>query len=167
MQPSEGFEPILGDRARVLILGSLPGVKSIDEQQYYAHPRNAFWPIMRDLFSVDGDYATRCAGLRETGIALWDVLQASVRPGSLDADIDVNTAFANDFNALLLRYDAIESVFFNGKKAQELFRRLVLPTLCNRPYMCCLPSTSPAYAAMPYAEKREAWRMGLMPLIKN
>src|SRR5210317_1751806 len=96
MAPSEGFAPVARGDARVLVLGSLPGARSIAEQQYYAHPQNAFWPIMRELFMIDGDYAARCDQLRENGIALWDVLRSSVRPGSMDADIQLGSAVAND-----------------------------------------------------------------------
>ena len=81
MKQSEGFPPVARADARVLVLGSLPGARSIAEQQYYAHPQNAFWPIMRELFRIDGSYASRCSQLLEHRVALWDVLQSSVRPG--------------------------------------------------------------------------------------
>lgn len=149
------------DDARVLILGSLPGQKSLAEHQYYAHPRNAFWRIMRDLLQIEGNYKQRCAGLVSARIALWDVLQASVRRGSLDADIRIETARVNDFESFFDRHRRVELIVFNGKKAESLFRRLTrgasLPALATS----TLPSTSPAYAAMGYSGKLKVWRDAL------
>jgi TDG/mug DNA glycosylase family protein len=100
--------------------------------------------------------------MRRAGIALWDVAAAAVRPGSLDAAIVHTSVEANDFAAFFARYPGIGVVFFNGAKAEELYRRLVLPKL-EQPYASLptqrLPSTSPAHAAMPYAAKLEAWRV--------
>ncbi|MCH8159542.1 MAG: DNA-deoxyinosine glycosylase, partial [Proteobacteria bacterium] len=84
MAMSEGFPAIARPDATLLILGSLPGQRSIDAGQYYAHPQNAFWKIMSSLYGIDGSYQQRCAQLIERRIALWDVLASSVRPGSLD-----------------------------------------------------------------------------------
>ena len=161
MSLSQGFEPVARGDARVLILGSLPGQRSLAEQQYYAHPRNAFWRIMRDLFAIDGDYKQRCRDLVNARIALWDVLQASVRRGSLDADIRLETANANDFAAFFSRHPGIELIVFNGKKSESLFRRLTCDANLQSLAMETLPSTSPAYAAMPYSGKLEAWRRAL------
>tara|TARA_R110002096_G_scaffold6409_2_gene29741 strand:+ start:60351 stop:60866 length:516 start_codon:yes stop_codon:yes gene_type:complete len=161
MSLSQGFEPVARSDARVLILGSLPGQRSLDEQQYYAHPRNAFWGIMRDLFGIDGDYEQRCKGLESARIALWDVLQASVRRGSLDADIQLETANANDFAAFFSRHPGIELIVFNGKKSEALFRKLVRGAGLETLAMATLPSTSPAYAAMTYSGKLKAWRAAL------
>ncbi len=161
MDRSEGFPPLASSDARVLVLGSLPGRKSIAAQQYYAHPRNSFWKIIEDIYDIRGRYVDRCRALLAERIALWDVLQASVRPGSLDADIDLKTALVNDFEAFLRAHEKIEAIVFNGKKAESLFRRLVLPgPLCSISLQA-LPSTSPAYAAMPYARKLSAWRAAL------
>lgn len=158
MTVSTGFAPICGADAKVLILGSLPGQKSLHEQQYYAHPRNAFWPIMAELYDVRGDYRQRCRGLVDNGIALWDVLHASERPGSLDSDIKTNTAQPNDFAQFLRRNNQIELIVFNGKTSEQLFRRLV-PRESYGGIRCeGAPSTSPAYAAMSYAKKRQKWQ---------
>ena len=154
-----GFPAIASPDARILILGSLPGQRSLREQQYYAHPQNAFWPIMRKLVSAEGSYEERCAALRERGIALWDVLLSSGRPGSMDADIRLEGSQVNDFARFFSEHTAIERVGFNGQTAAKLFRRLVEPQLRARVTSATtLPSTSPAYAAMPYAEKLRRWR---------
>jgi len=161
MDASEGFPPVARASARILVLGSLPGARSLAEQEYYAHPQNVFWPLMNEIFGIRGNYADRCRGLMDNRVALWDVLQASVRPGSLDADIRVDTAVANDFGAFLAKYPGIERIAFNGKKAEALFMRMVPHDLHAHLKLVGLPSTSPAYAAMSYSGKLSAWRTGL------
>ncbi len=159
MLRSEGFPPIARADARILILGSLPGQLSIAAQQYYAHPRNAFWPIMNELFGIDGSYEERLARLADNGIALWDVLASSVRPGSLDGRIQLGSARANDFNTFLAGHADIQLIAFNGKKAEQLFRRFVDGNLVGPEIRKAgLPSTSPAYAAMPFSGKLDLWR---------
>ena len=159
MQSSDGFPPVARADARVLILGSLPGKKSIAEQQYYAHPRNTFWPIMKALFGVDGNYESRRRQLIANRIAVWDVLNNAVRPGSLDVDIRLDVARANNFAAFFSSHPDIGVVIFNGKKAEALFMRFVAARP-NDPSarFIVLPSTSPAYAAMPYSGKLARWR---------
>ncbi len=162
MERSEGFPPVAGINARVLVLGSLPGARSIAEQQYYAHPQNAFWPIMRELFEIDGDYTARCEQLVENRIALWDVLHSSVRPGSMDADIQLDSANANDFRGFLGEHADVRLIAFNGKKAEQLFRRFVnAGFLTDEISQAGLPSTSAAYASMPFSGKLAAWRKAL------
>ncbi|MCH7893167.1 MAG: DNA-deoxyinosine glycosylase, partial [Proteobacteria bacterium] len=154
----DGFAAIAGPDATVLVLGSLPGRRSIDADEYYAHPQNVFWTIMRNLYGVKGSYEKRCAGLIEHGIALWDVLASSVRPGSLDASIETNTATANDLVRFFAAHADIGLVVFNGRKAQQLFRRFVaVDEQCHDIEFKVLPSTSPAYAGMPFSGKLEAW----------
>ena len=156
---SVGFPPIARSDARVLILGSLPGQRSLAEQQYYAHPQNAFWGIMAELIDARGDYEARCRQLVDNGIALWDVLASSIRPGSMDADIDRGSAVANDFAGFQAAHPNVDCIGFNGRKAAELFTRLVAPVLTStQPMTVVLPSTSPAYASMRPAEKLERWR---------
>lgn len=162
MTPSAGFPPIARLDARILILGSLPGERSIREQQYYAHPQNAFWRIMAALYGIEGDYDMRAARLRDERIALWDVLHSSVRPGSLDADIRADSARPNDFADFLARHGDIELIAFNGRKAEQLFRRFVDPLgLAPGVRRVGLPSTSPAYASLPFSGKLSAWRDAL------
>lgn len=157
------FAPVARADARVLVLGSMPGVASLAAQQYYAHPRNAFWPILSGITGVPADaaYAQRLAGLNSARIALWDVLQSCVRIGSLDADIDDATVVANDFAAFLQRHRRITHVFFNGGKAEAAFRRHVLRDLVAafpRLVFLRLPSTSPANASYSPARKAELWQ---------
>lgn len=166
MAPVRSFPPIARPDAHVLILGSIPGVASLAAGQYYAHPRNAFWPIMGALFGADPvvAYGKRVACLKRHGIAVWDVLKHCEREGSLDADIRTDSLQANDFAGFLRTHPRIARVVFNGATAQRLYQREVLPTLSgvarNLPGLR-MPSTSPAYAAMDFATKLEAWRAAL------
>lgn len=137
----------------------MPGQKSLAAQQYYAHPQNAFWRIMAELAGADGSYEQRCNALTANGIALWDVLLSSSRPGSMDADIRPEQSEANDFSRFFADHGEIVRIGFNGQTAARLFQRLVQPRLGDRILdTTTLPSTSPAYAAMPYAEKLARWR---------
>lgn len=158
MERSEGFAPVERADARVLILGSLPGQKSIAVQRYYGHPRNAFWPIMREVFGIDGHYEVRCLGLIENQIALWDVLKASVRAGSLDSKIRLDTAQVNDFHQFFDEHPDIQTVLFNGRKAEQIFRRTVPGAIYSGLELYGLPSTSPAFAALPFEGKLCAWK---------
>lgn len=161
-----GFPPIADAHARILILGSMPGQASLDAQQYYAHPRNLFWPIMAQLLHFDSalDYPTRTQTLKNHGVALWDVLQSCQREGSLDANIRQETA--NDFNQFLVAHPQIRAVFFNGDKAAKSFRRSVEPTLVHTDLaLIRLPSTSPANASQSLVMKQQAWQQILSYLI--
>ena len=162
MERSEGFPPVADERATLLILGSLPSDRSIARQQYYAHPQNAFWRIMGEVFGAEGDYRHRCDTLIRNRVALWDVLHSSVRPGSMDADIRLETARGNDFGAFFATHPQITQVLCNGQKAGQLFGRLVAPELDVAPAIEIMPSTSPAYAAMRYDVKLERWRSALL-----
>lgn len=162
MQSAEGFPPVARADARILILGSLPGQRSIAAQQYYAHPMNAFWSIMKELFGIHGAYEDRLQQLLDNKIALWDVLGSSVRPGSLDSSIDIKSACVNDFAAFLQAHTDIRLIAFNGKKAAQMFRRFVASDIVGAEVsLASLPSTSPAYAAMPYSGKLVLWRDAL------
>lgn len=165
-----GFPPVESKRARVLILGSLPGAESIRQGEYYAHPRNAFWPLMGELCGAgrELDYAARLRKLAARGIALWDVLHAAQRPGSLDAAIHPRRLEANDIPGLLARHPELEIIAFNGGAAETLFNRHVrsrcgaglVRVRCRR-----LPSTSPACARWSYARKLAAWQRALGPTL--
>ena len=169
---SAGFAPVARRDARILILGSLPSQRSIETDQYYAHPQNAFWKIMGDLTGAKGSYKDRCQALVEHKIALWDVLASSVRPGSLDSDIQMHTAEVNDFATFLSQHDALELICFNGKTAARIFERGVQAGIESRAIrLRVMPSSSPAHAAISFAEKLGQWRnlMALdeMPAVKN
>jgi TDG/mug DNA glycosylase family protein len=161
-RPSRGFPPIACGDARILVLGSLPSRRSLQAGEYYAHPRNAFWPIVAALTGVSGGYARRCASLTERRVALWDVLESSERPGSLDAAIRQDTARANDFETFFREHSHVERICFNGRTAAQLFRKFVDPVIdASGRQQLVLPSTSPAYAAMPFDAKLAHWRAAL------
>ena len=155
------FPPISDANATVLILGSMPGKASLRANQYYGHPQNAFWKIMGELVDAGPDlsYSDRAATLRSRGIAVWDVLKSCTRASSLDSDIVEDSIVINEFAAFYDTHPNIARVFFNGGKAEHAYRRHVLPTLDTCAHLAYerLPSTSPANAAIPYAEKRDAW----------
>jgi hypoxanthine-DNA glycosylase len=157
-----GFPPIARPDARLLILGTMPSRASLAAARYYAHPRNAFWPILTELLQIDApDYAARAVAVTARGVAIWDVLQACFRSGSLDSAIDESSVVTNDFAGFYQRHRGIERVFFNGARAESLYRRHVLPTLdedAARLSLRRLPSTSPAHAGMSLADKTAAWR---------
>ncbi len=160
-----GFPPIERRSARVLVLGSMPGVVSLATKEYYAHPRNQFWRIVGELYGFDpaGNYRRRTQALCLAGVALWDVLASCARPGSLDADIDERTIVVNPFTGFLAAHPQIRRVCFNGRKAEAAWRRYVLrelPRACELSYEL-LPSTSPAHAGMSYPRKLRAWRRAL------
>lgn len=155
-----GLPPIVGARPRLLILGSMPGAASLVEARYYAHPRNAFWPVMAALVGFDPtcDYPARLAALGTAGIALWDVIGACRRRGSLDAAIDPRSIVVNPISGLLAAHRSIACVATNGSTASALYRRHVLPALgANAPAHIALPSTSPAHAGLSLASKTAAW----------
>jgi TDG/mug DNA glycosylase family protein len=158
------FAPVVNDDARILILGSMPGVASLAANQYYAHPHNAFWKIMARVFGFveNVSYDTRIAALQHGGIALWDVLQSCVRPGSLDTAIHTASVQANAIPGLLHDHPGIVRVCCNGGAADKFYRKLVVPNLTNRPLdYLRLPSTSPAHAAMRFEQKLALWRDAL------
>jgi hypoxanthine-DNA glycosylase len=161
-----GFPPVAAADARRLILGSLPGALSLARQEYYAQPRNAFWPIMGALVGAAPDivYAKRLEHLTAARIALWDVCASGFRPGSLDSAIQPGSVVPNDFATFFAAHRQIEVICFNGAKAAELFERLVrkaLPAEAQAIRRVALPSTSPAHAEMPFAEKLRRWRKAL------
>lgn len=160
------FPPILGPEPRVLILGSMPGDTSLAKGEYYGHTHNAFWPIMGNIlgFEPNAPYPERTAALMRHRIALWDVIASCERPGSLDSSIRHDSVEVNDFATLLNRNPSLTRILFNGRGAEQAFRRHAVAQLnessraIKRVY---LPSTSPAYAGMRFTEKLAAWREGV------
>ncbi len=158
------FLPLSRPGAKALVLGSMPGVASLAAQQYYAHPRNHFWPIMAEIagFDAAAPYGQRVEALTRSGIAVWDVLQSCVRSGSLDSAIEAGSRIPNDFAAFFAEYPGITRVYFNGIEAQNSFTRHVLPGLTLPGIQTMrLPSTSPAHAVA-FAKKLAAWRAALV-----
>jgi len=163
MLPVSSFPPLSLARAQVLILGSMPGVASLTAQQYYAHPRNGFWPIMARIAGFDSaaPYGERVHALTHAGFAVWDVLRSCVRSGSLDSAIQAGTRVPNDFASFFAEHPGIGLVCFNGAEAQQSFVRHVLPGLrVDGVRYVRLPSTSPAHA-MAFERKLAAWREAL------
>jgi len=154
------FPPAAAEGVRVLVLGSMPGVESLRRQQYYAHPRNAFWPIMGALFGFSPalPYKERLEKLNRAGVALWDSLGGCERSGSLDSNI--REPVPNDIPGLLKKYPDIHAIFCNGtasyqflkKYHEDLFGRSGLE-------IRQMPSTSPAAAMYSFEQKLRQWRV--------
>lgn len=161
-----GFGPVAGDDAAILILGSMPGEASLTRNQYYGHPRNAFWPIVCGILEADPRvaYTERLQLLLDNQIALWDVLKTCEREGSLDASIQVASEEANDLVGFLSQHSQIRTLCFNGQKAFNSFRKHLLklaPELAESYELITLPSTSPANASVPMDIKVARWTHAL------
>lgn len=161
MATVRSFEPVALSDARALILGSMPGIISLEQNQYYAHPRNLFWSIMGELFGAGPQlpYEERLHILQANGVAVWDVLKECYRESALDSDIEEASIVTNDFAGFFARHRQIRRVYFNGTKAQQAFRRYALPALTGVEHieLTRLPSTSPANASIPVGKKLEDW----------
>ena len=155
-ETKQSFAPIESKEVRILILGSMPGDASIAAGQYYAHPRNRFWPLMATLLgcALPEDYENRCRMLQEHGIALWDVAGSAVRPGSMDSAMREERP--NDIAGLMARHPELRTVVFNGRKSEQLFDRFFqrFPDVRYLP----MPSTSPANASFSMARLAERWK---------
>jgi hypoxanthine-DNA glycosylase len=151
------FAPVVDERCRILILGSLPGEASLRAAQYYAHPQNRFWELVGSAIGIELRplaYEMRLATLRDHTIGLWDVIADAKRDGSLDSAI--RSARGNDLQSLESSLPNLQAIAFNGKKA-AMTGRNQLKTANKRLRLIDLPSSSPAYAAMPIAEKLSRW----------
>ncbi|MEO5626630.1 MAG: DNA-deoxyinosine glycosylase [Dokdonella sp.] len=157
------FPPQVGVDCRVLVLGTMPGVRSLTAGQFYAHPRNLFWPFMGTLYGAAPElaYAARIAHLHHAGIGLWDVLEHCERKGSLDSDIRAGSVVPNDIPSLLDKHTTIDVIALNGKEASRIFAQRIAPRIgaarFARTTILALPSTSPANASIPRAIKLERW----------
>ena len=156
-----GFPPSVDEDCRVLVLGSMPSVKSLAEQQYYAHPQNRFWPMMTKILTEKDippeHYEERLTMLRSHQIALWDAIASCQREGSLDSAI--HEEVGNDFTAFLKRWPRIDTILCNGGKAFQCFKRYN-KELLKRENLTIrqMPSTSPANARWRLGDLIEAWR---------
>jgi hypoxanthine-DNA glycosylase len=155
----QGLAPVVGDGARLLVLGSFPSVASLQAQQYYAHPRNHFWPILSSIWGLTDDlalstlpYPYRLPIVRAKGLAIWDVYAGCQREGSLDSAI-VN-AELNDLAGLIQQAPTLQAIAHNGGESarhMKITQALGLPVYK-------LPSTSPANASWSFERKLAAWR---------
>lgn len=163
------FPYIAKPDAKILILGSMPGQRSLDENEYYAHPRNELWNIISSIcgFKSDLPYKTKCTLLLENKIALWDVMQNCTRKGSLDSAIIEKSIIVNDFKKFLCEHPNIQTIFFNGQKAQKSFKRHVQPEIYSELSLMLLPSTSPAHASMDKNKKLYIWSQALQAVLQR
>ncbi|HEY0230345.1 MAG TPA: DNA-deoxyinosine glycosylase [Dokdonella sp.] len=157
------FPPQVGAGCRVLVLGSVPSVRSLELRQSYAHPHNLFWPFMGMLYGAGAElpYAERIARLHAAGIGLWDVLEYCERAGSLDSSIVPSSEVPNDIPRLLGQYPTIAAIALNGAKAQQVFAKRIAPAIAEERRagltLLALPSTSPANASVARAVKFARW----------
>jgi hypoxanthine-DNA glycosylase len=159
-QRKSAFAPFVSPATRVLVLGTLPGEASLAASRYYAHPQNQFWRLIGAVIGREGfatlDYDVRVAALREAGIGLWDTIASALRSGSLDAAI--REPEHAPLAALIATLPALRAVAFNGATAARIGRRLLAEASADSGVrLVDLPSSSPAYAAMPFAQKQERW----------
>lgn len=156
MQKISSFPPIIKKDSKILILGSIPGVKSLEMQQYYAHPQNKFWKIICEIFNEEftTNYQQRIKMLEKHHIALWDVIDTCERKGSLDSEI--RNEEANKIEELLQNFPNIKAIFCNGQKSHKNLIKILGKNF--RLPIIVLPSTSPAYAGLKYEEKLLSWQ---------
>lgn len=160
----ESFPPQVGAGCRLLLLGTVPSLRSLEMRQSYAHPHNLFWPFMGELYGAGPElpYAERIARLHAAGVGIWDVLKHCERPGSLDSSIRPESEVPNDIPSLLDAYPTIRAIALNGAKAQQVFARRIgvniPPERWDSLEILALPSTSPANASMSRAVKLARWR---------
>ncbi|MBV5320840.1 MAG: DNA-deoxyinosine glycosylase [Sulfuricurvum sp.] len=148
------FLPILDQNTRILFLGSFPSIASFEQAFYYAHPRNAFWPILEAIFDVHLETnEVKKAFCLEKGIGLWDVIGSCERSNS--SDTNLKNCIPNDFKKLLEEYPNIQILAFTGKKSHDLFMKFFKDLRVER---VLLPSTSPAHAAMKFEEKKAIYK---------
>lgn len=159
----ESFPPCFSTDARLLVLGSMPGRASLDAHRYYAHPRNAFWPILGDVFGgLPVDYPARLQWAKSHKVALWDVLKHCERKGSLDTSIKVASEIPNAIGELLHQAPQLKRIVFNGQKAKQAFQRHCKELLSVEGIeFKAMPSTSPAHASLSYSDKLLEWRAAL------
>lgn len=152
MQKLSSFSPIINQTCRTLILGSMPGVESLNAGEYYAHPRNQFWLIMTEIFNQSvSSYSEKKQMLLSHGFALWDVVGSCNRQGSLDSNIrDIEP---NDIQGLFNTYTQLKRVLCNGKTSYKLFCKYFYDIPCE---VTALPSTSPAYT-ISFQKKKMLW----------
>lgn len=149
------FPPVIDNDSKILILGSIPGVKSLEKQQYYGHPQNKFWKIIFELFNEEftEDYNKKLTVLKKHHIALWDTIDSCERKGSLDSEI--KNEEANQIEELLENHPNITAIFCNGGKSYKNLQKLLGKNFRIPIYL--LPSTSPLHT-ISFERKFEEWK---------
>lgn len=156
----KSFQPIVDSSTTTLILGTMPGVTSLQKYEYYGYPQNQFWRIMFTIFDklpIPADFEDKINLIQQNNIGLWDVLQACERQGSLDSKI--KNYIENDIPALLKNHPQITKILFNGKESQRYFMR-AFGEIDGIQYFG-MPSTSPAYT-LKFDDKLKVWREALL-----
>jgi len=156
------FEPIVGPNPKILILGSMPSVKSLEAVEYYGHPRNQFWPLMGQILGADiprehlkWPYKKKLTWIQSNGVSIWDVLKSCEREGSLDSDI--RNEVPNDIVLFLNEHPSIKLIVFNGGKAESAFKKFFKDIYASGLYeIVKMPSTSPAYT-LGFEKKLDQW----------
>ncbi|OUL60736.1 DNA-deoxyinosine glycosylase [Flavobacterium sp. AJR] len=154
---SYSFDPISSPNATVLVLGTMPGIKSLELGQYYGHKQNNFWKILFTVFNEDFTdvYEAKKEILIKNNIALWDVLKYCDRVGSLDSAI--KNEITNDFDTFLKQHPDIKTILFNGQKAAAFFKKYI--KVSDDYKLLTLPSTSPANAGKSFDSKLNEWKI--------
>ncbi|WP_179134514.1 DNA-deoxyinosine glycosylase [Oceanobacillus timonensis] len=159
MDKLQSFAPVIGAHPRVLIVGSMPSKKSLEEQEYYGNPRNHFWPIMYRILNekAAATYSEKIDLIKKHQLALWDTIGYCFRKGSLDMHIEEEEP--NDIAGLLKEYPSIRLIACNGTKAYHSFKKYISPMLEQEIDVLKLPSTSPIPGKYnkSFEEKIEAW----------
>lgn len=158
MNKCKSFPPNINNQSKILILGSMPGIKSLNERQYYAHPQNRFWKIMSVICNEpklpEFDYDKKLKTLLKNNIALWDTIKTCKRDGSLDSDI--TDEVPNDIRKLVITHPKIKIICLNGNKSYSAFKKY-FPDLLEQ-YNCYkMPSTSPANARYKLEDLHQEW----------
>ncbi|MEY3037845.1 MAG: hypothetical protein RL143_412 [Pseudomonadota bacterium] len=157
-----GFPPAYRNDAKLLVLGSLPGKRSIAQSQYYGHPRNLFWQILSSYIGLaaDADYSDRLEAALNNKIALWDVMASAQRPGSLDSSIEKSSVQVNQIPDLIANLPYLNTIILNGGAAMRYFKQAGFDELCRSLGVAVehLPSTSPAHAALSFEMKSVQWQ---------
>ena len=160
MDNCKSFKPSIDNNSKILILGSMPGVKSLTEQQYYAHPKNRFWKIMGIICNIsklqECNYETKLKILLNNNIALWDTIKTCKREGSLDSDIQNEKP--NDIRKLLKKYPNIKTICLNGNKSYSAFKKY-FPDLSEKYFCRKMPSTRPANSRYSLDKLVEEWKL--------
>ncbi|HEY9067171.1 MAG TPA: DNA-deoxyinosine glycosylase [Burkholderiaceae bacterium] len=155
----QGLAPVIDRRTRLVVLGSFPGVASLQAQQYYGHPRNHFWPILGAIWGLDLTalaYPQRLQTMLERGLGLWDVYASCRREGSLDSAIEAPVL--NDLASLPLWAPTLRAIAHNGGESARAMRLTIAHTQGTGVAVLRLPSTSPANASWSFERKLAAWR---------